>query len=238
MRRKTSFAILIAFAVVVVVTSVTLAFVLPDRMVATGDVLTRLRALMVATNVNVKAYIVPSADAHQSEYLAARDRRRAFLTGFTGSAGTAVVTAEKALIWTDGRYYQQASQQLDENWELMKDGLPDTPTIAQWLSKNCQDGDRIGVDASLYSATQWNTLVSAFENEGCVMTSIKPNLVDEVWDEQPDQPNNAINPLDIKFAGKSIADKLVDIRAKMSDQSAKVMVVSALDEIACKLAVC
>lgn len=172
----------------------------------------------------------------QSEYLAQHDRRRAFISGFTGSAGTAVITDTEALLWTDGRYYLQASQELDANlWTLMKDGLPETPTMVQWLAKNCKAGDRIGVDANLYSTRQWNTLVSAFENEGCVMTAVKENLIDLVWaEDQPTYPNNELLALDIKYAGKSVADKLADIRGKMKEQSAKVMVVTALDEIACK----
>mmetsp|Transcript_13542 Transcript_13542/g.33407 ORF Transcript_13542/g.33407 Transcript_13542/m.33407 type:complete len:112 (+) Transcript_13542:54-389(+) len=91
-----------------------------------------LRALMVEANVH--AYVVPTADAHQSEYVPDFAKRRAFLTNFTGSAGTAVVTATRALLWTDGRYFLQAGEQLDGDvWTLMKDRLPDTPSIEAWL---------------------------------------------------------------------------------------------------------
>jgi Xaa-Pro aminopeptidase len=138
-------------------------------------------------------------------------------------------------LWTDGRYYQQAGNQLDPKyWTLMKDGLPDTLTMVQWLSKNCKSGDRVGVDANLMSTRQWNQLVTAFENEGCVMTAVKQNLVDLVWDDQPAQPSNKVIALDIKYAGKTVADKLVEIREKMKEQSAKVLVVTALDEVACE----
>lgn len=170
----------------------------------------------------------------QSEYLARRDRRRQFITGFTGSAGTAVITQTEALVWTDGRYFQQAANELDENWTLMKDGLPETLTMIQWLQKNCKAGDRVGVDAKLLSTRTWNQLVAAFENQGCVMTSVKENLVDLVWDDQPAQANNPVIALDVQFAGKLVGDKLVDIRQKMTAQGAKVLVVTALDEIACK----
>jgi Xaa-Pro aminopeptidase len=117
----------------------------------------------------------------------------------------------------------------------MKDGLPDTLTMVQWLSKHCKEGDRIGVDPNLYSTRQWNALVTAFDNEGCVMTAVKENLIDLVWDEQPAKPNNPVISLDIKFTGKSVADKLTEIRAKMSEQNSKIMVVTALDEIACNI---
>uniref|UniRef100_A0A224Z866 Xaa-pro aminopeptidase n=1 Tax=Rhipicephalus zambeziensis TaxID=60191 RepID=A0A224Z866_9ACAR len=90
----------------------------------TGTLLKRLRALMKNTTYvseTIQAYIVPSGDAHQSEYIAPCDKRRAFLTGFSGSAGTAIVTEDHAALWTDGRYFLQAEQQLDSNWILMKD---------------------------------------------------------------------------------------------------------------------
>lgn len=120
----------------------------------------------------------------------------------------------------------------------MKDGLPETPTMVQWLRKNCKAGDRVGVDANLMSTRAWNQLAAAFENEGCVMTAVKQNLIDLVWDDQPAQPSNKVITLDVKYAGKLVADKLVEIRAKMEEQNAKVLVVTALDEIACEFLCC
>jgi Xaa-Pro aminopeptidase len=90
----------------------------------TSGFLTRLRKFMVSEVPPLSAYIVPSCDSHNSEYLAACDERRAFISGFTGSAGTAVVTAKHALLWTDGRYFLQAAAQMDDNWTLMKEGQP------------------------------------------------------------------------------------------------------------------
>lgn len=133
------------------------------------------------------------------------------------------------------RKHQQAALQLDENWTLMKDGLPDTPTMAQWLQKNCKSGERIGVDANLMSTRAWQLLATAFENQGCIMTAVKENLVDMVWDDQPSQPANPVITLDVQFAGKLIGQKLVEIREKMKEQEANVLVVTNLDEIACKL---
>lgn len=97
----------------------------------TTQLLTQLRQLMVDTKYvkqPLQAYIIPWADAHNSEYVAPCDQQRAFISGFTGSAGTAIVTLKEALLWTDGRYYLQASQELDENWTLMKESLPETPS--------------------------------------------------------------------------------------------------------------
>ena len=101
------------------------------------------------------AYIVPSRDQHNSEYIAARDERRAFVSGFAGSAGVAVITVDKALMWTDGRYHAQAEAEMDHNWTLMKDGLPDTPTQADWLASTVPAGGVVGVDPWLVGAKAW-----------------------------------------------------------------------------------
>lgn len=100
----------------------------------TAQFLKQLRSLMQDSRYvseSLSAYIVPSVDPHNSEYLADCDKLRAFISGFDGSAGTAIITKDEARLWTDGRYYLQASQQLDSSWKLMKEGLPDTPTQGQ-----------------------------------------------------------------------------------------------------------
>lgn len=138
----------------------------------TGRLLSELRTLMRQLPSNggsIKAYIVPTDDAHQSEYICPTDERRAFLTGFDGSAGTAVVTQNEALLWTDGRYYQQAEQQLDENWTLMRDGLPTTPTLSTWLSTNLVAGDRVGVDGNLLSYRIWSPLSTVLYANGILV---------------------------------------------------------------------
>lgn len=124
MRRRTIvFGGLIVLLCAVVISSISITIALSDKMKAAGDKLSHLRQLMKGTDLGFEplmAYIVPSDDAHQSEYIAQRDRRRQFISGFTGSAGTAVITNSEALLWTDGRYYQQAEKQLDSSWTLMK----------------------------------------------------------------------------------------------------------------------
>lgn len=117
-------------------------------------------------NGSISAYIVPTQDAHQSEYIDQHDERRTFLTGFDGSAGTAIVTQTEALLWTDGRYYLQATQQMDSNWTLMKDLLPTTPSIEVWLSKNLKSNDVVGVDANLLPTRIWNTIRSKLDHSG------------------------------------------------------------------------
>lgn len=228
----------IAVALFAVITSASIAVELPRaELDESADPLTRLRSLMDGATLGIDplfAYIITSDDPHQSESIASPFRRRHFITGFTGSAGTAVVTQDQAMLWTDGRYYQAAANQLDGNWTLMKDGLPETPTVVQWLQRNCHEGDRIGVDPTLYSHRSWNQLVSAFENVGCIVTAVSENLVDLVWDARPELPNNPITGLVAGFAGKSIERKLTEVRSKMSEANAKVLVVTTLEEIACK----
>lgn len=101
---------------------------------------------------NLHGYIVPQEDPHQSEYVAACFKRREALSGFTGSAGTAALTQQHAALWTDGRYWLQAANQLDsKHWTLMRQGLPETPTMAAWFAQVLPQGARIGVDPTLLS---------------------------------------------------------------------------------------
>lgn len=134
MKKRFSIGIvLIVLLCAVVISSISISIALSDKMKATGDAVSRLRQFMKGTELGFEplfAYIVPSDDSHQSEYIAQRDRRRQFITKFTGSAGTAVVTQTEALVWTDGRYFQQAEKQLDNStWTLMK--VPTTPFIKE-----------------------------------------------------------------------------------------------------------
>ncbi|XP_058054150.1 xaa-Pro aminopeptidase ApepP-like [Anopheles bellator] len=201
----------------------------------TGEKLSALRQLMKNLPNNqgtIRAYLVPSSDAHQSEYLAAHDERRAFVSGFDGSAGTVLVTETEALLWTDGRYYQQAGKQLDANWTLMKDGLPDTPSIDAWLAKTLERGSVVGVDANLFTAAAWKPLQTSLKTAGCTLLAVTPNLVDLIWKEQLPVPNHELLTLSTTFTGRSTAEKLASVREKMTEKRASVLVVSALDEIA------
>lgn len=110
------------------------------------DKLRALRELFAKPGIGIDAYIIPSQDAHQSEFIAECFMRRAFISGFTGSAGTAVVTKDKAALWTDGRYFLQAEKQLSSNWVLMRAGNTGVPTTSEWLSDVLAPGCRIGID--------------------------------------------------------------------------------------------
>ncbi|XP_061387070.1 xaa-Pro aminopeptidase ApepP [Musca vetustissima] len=200
----------------------------------TTEILKKLRQLMQTHGPSpLAAYIVPSDDAHQSEYICQHDERRAFVSGFDGSAGTAVITGDKALLWTDGRYYQQAQKQLDSNWELMKDGLPTTPSVASWLACNLAKGSRVGVDPKLFSYRLWKPIEKELSGAECSLIPVEDNLVDIVWgDEQPKQTSNPIITLDTTFAGMTVSDKWANVKEKLTEKKAQALVVSALDEIA------
>lgn len=102
----------------------------------------------------------------QSEYISSHDERRAFISGFDGSAGTAVVTMQSALMWTDGRYFQQAVKQMDGNWTLMKDRLPTTPTIGDWLADNLKPGNAVGVDPRMMAYNAWEPIQDSLNKNG------------------------------------------------------------------------
>ena len=124
--------------------------------------LTTLRASL--SRLRLDALIVGSADAHQSEYVCDRDLRRAFISNFTGSAGTALVCQDKALLWTDGRYFLQAAQELSDEWTLMRSGDAGVPELQPWLCTNMSSGARIGVDPYLMSANQAMALEKALQH--------------------------------------------------------------------------
>ncbi|GFO35709.1 Xaa-pro aminopeptidase 1 [Plakobranchus ocellatus] len=200
-----------------------------------GGILSKLRALMHNTahvTQPINAYIIPSADAHQSEYVAECDMRRAFISGFTGSDGTAIVTATHAALWTDGRYYMQAEQQLSSDWTLMKAGLPDTPTNAKWLSNVLPVGGRVGCDPTLLSVERWKPLSKELKSKGHELVSVNENLVDLVWSDQPDPPCSELLILTEQETGGTWQKKVDDIRCKMKEESTSAVVLTALDEIA------
>ncbi|CAH1764472.1 5547_t:CDS:10 [Entrophospora sp. SA101] len=199
----------------------------------TTDRLAKLRALFKEEKYNLAAYVIPSEDAHQSEYTASRDARRAFISGFTGSAGLAVVTTDSAAMFTDGRYFLQAGQQMDSNWTLMKQGLPDVPTWQEYLTQNIPKGSRIGIDPQLISTSDAKSLNESLGRIGSKMAYIDDNLVDLVWgDDRPPFPKNPITVLPLKYAGCSRNEKIENLREELSKGNYHGFVISALDEIA------
>ncbi|OAX39695.1 Creatinase/aminopeptidase [Rhizopogon vinicolor AM-OR11-026] len=195
--------------------------------------LVKLRKLLKNPENNVKAFVVPSEDQHFSEYPAHSDERRAFISGFNGSAGCAIITLGGAFLFTDGRYFLQASQQLDSNWKLMKQGLPDVPTWQEFLSKHLEQGTRIGIDPTLISAADAESLQMSLEPRNSELVSLQQNPVDIVWGkDRPIRPRNKVFPLDVKYAGETFQSKLGRLREEIQKKNAVASVVTLLDEVA------
>uniref|UniRef100_A0A8C2IJ95 X-prolyl aminopeptidase (aminopeptidase P) 1, soluble n=1 Tax=Cyprinus carpio TaxID=7962 RepID=A0A8C2IJ95_CYPCA len=180
----------------------------------------------------IQAYIVPSGDAHQSEYIAPCDRRREFICGFNGSAGTAIVTEQHAALWTDGRYFLQASQQMDNNWTLMKMGLKETPSQEDWLISVLPENSKVGVDPWIIAADQWKNMSKALSNAGHSLVAVKDNLIDAIWEDRPPRPSTKLITLGLKYTGLTWQDKVTALRGKMAERKISWFVVTALDEIA------
>lgn len=212
---------------------------------STGHLLNRLRSLMQASSAGIlNAYIVPSGDAHQSEYIAECDMRRQFISKFSGSAGTAVITSDKAALWTDGRYHLQATKQLDPNcWTLMKDGLPDTPTQGDWLKDVLSPGSKVGVDPFLLSHETWKRLSKELRARNITLVAVKENLIDQVWEDTSvhvagvdsprlPRPANKLIKLDLDITGKGWTEKVDELREELKKNKAGSFILTALDEIA------
>ncbi|KAL0074526.1 peptidase M24, structural domain-containing protein [Phycomyces blakesleeanus] len=198
----------------------------------TGERLDALRELMKTEDYAIDAYLVPTEDAHQSEYIADCDKRRYWISGFTGSAGFAVVSLDEAALFTDGRYFLQASEELDSNWTLMKQGLPNVPTWQNYLVHNLPAGSRIGLDPTLISVADASQLSDELKASGSSLVPIQKNLIDIIWKERPDAPKDHVFVHPIEFAGKSHQEKLSDLHAHIKSKDAFGLIVSALDEIA------
>lgn len=200
-------------------------------MANTTEKLASLRRLMKEHSVDI--YIVPSEDAHQSEYTSPCDGRREFITGFTGSAGWALITEDKAALSTDGRYFNQAAQQLDDNWVLLKQGMPDVPTWSDWVAEQAAGGKTVGVDASLVTFASAKSLEKKIQKKGGKeLVAMTANLIDQVWGQsRPKRPSEPVIILDKKFAGKDFPEKLEDVRKVLQKQKSHGVVLSGLDEI-------
>ncbi|MDE7388032.1 MAG: aminopeptidase P family protein [Muribaculaceae bacterium] len=193
----------------------------------------RLDALRAAMReAEVAAAIIPQSDPHQSEYLAEHWQVRRWLSGFNGSAGTLVVTANEALLWTDSRYFLQAAEQLEGTGiELMKEGLPGTPTIEQWLCSHLPADSAVGVDGMVFSVNAVEQMRGEFAKAGLSLdTAFSP--ADALWNGRPELPSDAVFIHDVKYAGESASSKIDRILASTAALGANAIFISALDEIA------
>ena len=189
-----------------------------------------LRALLKREGID--AFIIPSTDPHLSEYVAPYWKSREWISGFTGSAGTAVITTDKAGLWTDSRYFLQAEQQLEGSGiDLYKEMLPETPSILDFLRENLTANSVVGIDGKVFSTTQAIALQEDLAKNDITVKSIADPM-NEIWTDRPPMPEAPAFIHEMKYAGKSCPDKLAAIRREMKKSEADVLLVSALDEIA------
>ena len=196
----------------------------------TPEKLDALRRLMKQHGMD--AYVVVTDDFHGSEYVGAYFKARAFLSGFTGSAGTLVVMADQAALWTDGRYFIQAGEQLaGSTIDLMKMGQPNVPTIEQFLYDHLPEHGVVGFDGRTISNDFAKQLSGKLEGKG-ITFSPEYDLVDEIWTDRPALSTQPVWELSVEYAGLSREEKLAKVRSKMAELKADAFVVAALDEIA------
>lgn len=190
-----------------------------------------LRVLMKKQRLN--AYLIPSTDAHQDEYVPTFWRRREWISGFTGSAGDVAVTLSKAAMWTDGRYFLQAANQLSGSGiALMKLGVAGTPSITAWLTRQLKKGQRVGIDPRVVSCVQFARMKQELADYGIELVAVERNLVDLLWTDQPPAPDGKLQPHPVIYSGERFRDKIKRVRKAVHDTGAKAHVVSALDAIA------
>lgn len=181
---------------------------------------------------NIDAYIIPSSDPHLSEYPADRWKSREWISGFDGSAGTVVVTAGKAGLWTDSRYFLQAAAQLEGSGiDLYKMALPETPTIENFLLHELQSGQTVGMDGQTYSVADTAKLEKALGRKE-IKLETSYDLIDEIWKDRPAIPGNQLFEMPVELSGKSIQEKLDEINNRLRKEGADCLILAALDEVA------
>ena len=191
--------------------------------------LEKLRAKMQEKGIDI--YIIPTADFHQSEYVGEHFKAREYITGFTGSAGTAVVSKTEARLWTDGRYFIQAAKQLEGTTvELMKMGQPGVPKIGEYLETALAEGETVGFDGRVVSVTEGEEYEKiASEKNGKVVYAY--DLIDEVWEDRPILSEEPVFELEQKYTGETVESKLARTRAAMKEAGATAHVLTTLDDI-------
>lgn len=196
----------------------------------------RLESLReVMKREHLAAFIFPSTDAHQSEYVADHWMGRAWISGFDGSAGTAVVTMHSAALWTDSRYFLAAEEQLKgTEFQLMKLKIPGTLSIAEWLGKELQDvgSPEVGLDGWVNSYSSTSGLIADLRKAGGITVRTNFDPLEEIWKDRPSIPLKPVEIQPMEFAGEDVSSKIKRIRLALRAQHADGMLVSALDDIA------
>lgn len=193
----------------------------------------RLRELMEREKID--AFIIPSSDAHNGEYIADHWKSREWISGFTGSAGTAVVTMKSAALWTDSRYFLQAEEQLDgTEYQLMRLRMEGTPSITEWLGAELAEksGATVAIDGSTSTYNTVQAMTMALRKQGGITLRTNLDPMSRIWTDRPALPQKPIRKHPMEWAGTTAADKLTAIRRRLAAVHADGMLVSALDDIA------
>ena len=190
----------------------------------------KLRKIMKRENIDY--YIVPSADFHQSEYVSECFKARAYITGFTGSAGTALIGMDKAILWTDGRYFIQAEQQLAGlGIELYKMRIPGWPSLEEYLSTNMKEGECLGFDGRVFSINEYKEFKKIQQSKN-IKIAMDKDLIAEIWADKPSMPKEKVFLHDVKYCGKTVNEKVEEVREQMKTLGCKSYILSSLDDIA------
>ncbi|MGB4609035.1 MAG: aminopeptidase P family protein [Saccharofermentanales bacterium] len=196
----------------------------------TDEKLAKLRELMKRNNL--AAYYINTADPHQSEYIADHYKTRSWLTGFTGSAGYAVVTQKDALLWVDGRYFIQAEQQISgSEFKMMKMATAGFPTLEEWLLDNLDNGDCLGMNGNLISENFYKKLKNALADKN-IHLQANHHLIEDLWTDRPPLPDAPIYIHELKYTGKTSAQKIQKIRKKMLADNVEAALYAGLNDIA------
>ncbi|MFR8927728.1 aminopeptidase P family protein [Peptoniphilus senegalensis] len=192
-------------------------------------ILNKIRNLMEENKIDF--YLVPSKDPHGSEYLPDYYKEREFVTGFTGSQGTAVITNDEAYLWTDGRYFIQAAKEIkDFGFELKKQGQAGVLNYDAWIAENIKEGMTLGLNAEYFSHQEFASISKKLENKNIKIIDI--DLIKELWKDRYDLPSEDAFLLDVKYAGKSAQEKISEIREKLKEKNIGMTVLSSLVDIA------
>ena len=182
---------------------------------------------------HLSAFIFPSTDPHQGEYVPDHWKGREFISGFNGSAGTAVVTMNSAALWTDSRYFLAAEEQLrGTEFQLMKLKIEGTPTIPEWIGKECGPGAEVAVDGSCSSANSVKELIADLRKQGGITLRTNLDPLAQIWRNRPPIPENPVEIYLLEYAGESAHDKIARIRQALREKHADGMLMAALDDIA------
>ena len=199
---------------------------------------TKIKKRMEALRLQMKehqlsAFIIPSTDPHSGEYVPEHWETRKWISGFTGSAGTAVITLDDAGLWTDSRYFIQAEEQLEGTGiRLFKDRLPETPSIDEWLGSILKKGDKVGIDGWVNSHQEAHALRNALAENGIELVTMTEDIFDTLWEDRPSLPKTPVFILDETRTGASCTEKIARIQEAIAKNGSSAIILSALDEIA------